>query len=510
MTDSSPASQPNGRLKLVIVGGGTAGWMTAALLAYVTEGKLADIVLVESEDIGTIGVGEATIPAIKRFNRLLDIDEADFVLNTKATYKLGILFIDWGRIGTRYFHPFGAIGAPIGRTEFQHFLTRRRMAGLDEDFASYSLNCQAAANNRFVPPPPGVSAAPGLNYAYHFDAHLYARYLRAHAEKHGVRRIEGKIKTVEQNVETGFVESVSLENGSQVSGDFFVDCSGMVGLLIEKTLKTGFEDWSAFLPCDRAVFAPTARVEPVTPYTRSTASAAGWQWRIPLQHRIGNGHVFCSTFMSEEAALESFVRNLDGPPLAEPKFLRFQTGKRKLAWNRNVVAIGLSSGFLEPLESTSIHLIHSGIVKLLDFWPDRNFSPLLAEQYNRAMSNQFEGIRDFIILHYKATDREDTPFWAYCKAMPVPDSLAYKMEHFQASSRIVLTPGELFQPTSWLAVMLGQHLTPAGYDPMADLIADPEIDVRFGAMRAVVDRAVRAMPRHETYLASLAGSPQPN
>lgn len=489
--------------KVVIVGGGTAGWMAAALLSQTFKGKLIDLTLVESDAIGTIGVGEATIPAIRRFNRLLEVHERDFLAATQATFKLGIEFVNWGKVGTSYIHPFGNIGTPIGRTGFEHYLTRRRLEGHVESFEAYSLNAMAARADRFSIPPRDGSLLSELAYAYHFDAGLYAGFVRRYAEARGVRRIEGKIGHVEQDADTGHVTSLHLENGQTVEGAFFIDCSGLSGLLIEKTLNSGYEDWSHWLPCDRAAFVPSESAPAITPYTRSTAHTAGWQWRIPLQHRIGNGHVFSSGFMGDDEAGDLLLETLDQKPLAEPKFLRFQTGRRKLSWNRNVVAIGLSSGFLEPLESTSIHLIHSGLVKLLDFWPDRTFDPLLAEQYNRAMTNQYEAIRDFIILHYKATDREDSAFWAYCKYMDVPDSLSYKINHFRSSSRIVLAPGELFQPASWFAVMIGQNILPASYDSLADIYAPETVEDRLAPLQRDIARTVAAMPMHRQVLEGL-------
>ncbi|MDV6331279.1 tryptophan halogenase family protein [Asticcacaulis sp. 201] len=491
------------RRQIVIVGGGTAGWMSAALLAKITQGKLGDITLVESEEIGTIGVGEATIPAIKRFNRLLELHELDFVRQTQASFKLGIEFVNWGQVGTRYFHPFGAIGDPIGRAAFHQFLTRRRLAGEVESFEDYSLNATAARQNRFTTPPRDDSPLSQLSYAYHFDASLYAAYLRRHAEANGVKRVEGKIRHVGQAADTGFIESLNLENGQTVEGDFFIDCSGLSGLLIEKTLHSGFDDWSALLPCNSAAFVPSEKAGDITPYTRSTAHTAGWQWRIPLQHRTGNGHVFCSDFITDDEAAQTLVSNLDGKALADPKFVRFKTGRRRLSWNRNVVAIGLSGGFLEPLESTSIHLIQSGLVKLLDYWPGERFAPLLAEQYNRAMATQYESIRDFIILHYKASQRDDSAFWKYCRDMPVPDSLSYRIDHFRSSARIVLTPGELFQPNSWLAVMLGQNIDPLGYDPLANVVEMERVAAQFSRMRGVISRAVQSMPSHQAFLDAL-------
>ncbi|MBP2157919.1 MULTISPECIES: tryptophan halogenase family protein [Asticcacaulis] len=491
------------KLKVVIVGGGTAGWMAAALLSQTFKGKLVDVTLVESDAIGTIGVGEATIPAIRRFNRLLEVHERDFIAATQATFKLGIEFVNWGKVGTSYIHPFGNIGKPIGRTGFEHYLTRRRLEGHTENFETYSLNAMAARADRFNIPPRDGSLLSELAYAYHFDAGLYAAFLRRYAEARGVRRVEGKIGHVGQDADSGHVTSLHLEDGQTVDGEFFIDCSGLSGLLIEKTLGSGYEDWSHWLPCDRAGFVPSESAPSITPYTRSTAHSAGWQWRIPLQHRIGNGHVFSSGFMGDDEAGDLLLETLDQKPLAEPKFLRFQTGRRKLSWNRNVVAIGLSSGFLEPLESTSIHLIHSGLVKLLDYWPDRTFNPLLSAQYNRVMETQYQSIRDFIILHYKATDREDSAFWKYCRFMDVPDSLACKMDHFRSSSRIVLAPGELFQPASWLAVLIGQNVLPTGYDPLSDIHETAAVDDTLRRLAAAIRHAVDTMPTHRQVLESL-------
>ncbi|ESQ92677.1 tryptophan halogenase family protein [Asticcacaulis benevestitus] len=480
--------------RIVIVGGGTAGWMSAALISKVTGGALGSLTLVESEQIGTIGVGEATIPYILDFNRLLGIDEADFMRETKATFKLGIEFRDWTRLDHSYIHPFGTIGAPIGRTAFQHHLTRRRLAGHNETFEDYSLTCMAARHNRFAHPKRDGSVLSTLGYAYHFDAGLYAAYLRRFAEARGVVRSEGKIKHIEQNPDTGFITRLELENGASIEGDLFIDCSGLSALLIEKTLKSGFIDWSAFLPCDSAAFVPSARSEPFTPYTRSTARSAGWQWRIPLAHRTGNGHVFASPFMSDDEAAGTLLANLDGEALAEPRFVRFKTGRRKTFWNKNVIAIGLSGGFLEPLESTSIHLIHSGLIKLLDLWPDTHFNPLTAEQYNRAVAAEYDAIRDFLILHYKATERDDSAFWRYCRTMEIPDSLTYKLDQFRATSRIVLTRGDLFQASSWLAVMLGQNIIPTDYDPMARLVSEAVADQHFNTMRDTIRGAVLEIP----------------
>ena len=501
MTDKRFRGAPK---KIVIVGGGTAGWMAAAFVAKTTQGRLGEIHVVESEQIGTIGVGEATIPYILDFNRILGIDEAEFIRQTKATFKLGIEFRDWTRLGHTYLHPFGTIGAPFGRTAFQHFLTKRALAGTVEDLEAYSLCSAAARRNSFAPTAgrrDGVFSTFG--YAYHFDAGLYAAFLRSYAEKAGVKRHEGRIVEVGQNPDSGFVTAVTLENGEAIDGDLFLDCSGLAGLLIGKTLGTGFEDWSQWLPCNRAAFVPSQRVEPLTPYTRATAKSAGWQWRIPLQHRIGNGYVFSSDFTDDETAAASLLDGLDSERLAEPRFLRFTTGRREAFWVKNVVALGLSGGFLEPLESTSIHLIHSGLIKLADLWPTGDFNPLVSEQYNRAVGAEYETIRDFLILHYKATQRDDSAFWNYCRGMDVPDSLTYRLEHFRSSGRIILTRGDLFQPPSWLAVMLGQGILPQGYDPMADIVPDAVVEAQFESMRTTIAQTARALPTHEEVIARI-------
>ena len=499
--DIKMAEQP--QQKIVIVGGGTAGWMAASLLAATTGGRLGDIHLVESEEIGTVGVGEATIPYIRDFNRQLGIDERDFLRQTKATFKLGIEFCDWTRLGHSYIHPFGQIGAPIGRTAFQHFLVRATLGKGEPDFETYSLCCASARAGRFALPRNAHGVESTLGYAYHFDAGLYARYLRTYAEARGVVRHEGRIVTVGQDADTGFVTGVTLQSGETITGDLFIDCSGLAGLLIEKTLKSGFEDWSHWLPCNRAAFAPSGLLEDMPPYTRSTAREAGWQWRIPLQHRTGNGYVFSSDYLAEDAAVDTLARNLNTEPLADPKIIRFTTGRRNSFWNRNVVAIGLAAGFLEPLESTSIHLIHSGLLKLIDLWPRNGIDPLLVTQYNQAVSAEFEAIRDFLILHYKATEREDTPFWRYCRHMSIPDNLAYKMDHFRKSARIILTRGDLFQAPSWLAVFLGQGVLPADYDPMADVVDDATVEAQLSAMRREIAAAAGRMPSHADFVNSL-------
>ena len=489
--------------KFVIVGGGTSGWIAAATLIQALKGKLARVELVESDEIGTVGVGEATIPPIQFLNSLLGIDELDFVRKTQATFKLGIQFRDWGKVGAEYFHPFGPYGQAIDGVGFHHYWLRLRAQGEGGDLDSYALAAVAAKAGKFaVPPkdlPPGV---PGLGYAYHFDAGLYARYLRAYAEQRGVRRTEGKIATVEQNPEDGFVTGLVLADGRRVEGDFFVDCSGFRGLLIEQALNAGFEDWSRWLPCDRALAVPCENVHPLTPYTRSTARAAGWQWRIPLQHRTGNGYVYCSSHVSDDEAAATLLANLDGKALADPRPLRFTAGRRRKSWSKNVVALGLAGGFMEPLESTSIHLVQTGAMRLLSLLPLGGHDPAAEAEYNRLTQIEYEQIRDFIILHYKATARDDAPLWRYCRDMAIPDSLAHKIELFQSRAKIARYDEQLFAEPSWLAVFLGQGISPRDYDRLADV---PAYDDVVRAVRRVGQTnadLVARLPTHDAFIAA--------
>ena len=488
--------------KIVIVGGGTAGWMTAAALGKVLGRDYADITLVESDAIGIVGVGEATIPQIGTYNRMLGMNEDEFVKRTKGSFKLGIEFVNWGRVGHRYFHPFGHFGINMNGLSFHAFWMRLAQAGRAAGLDEYSLNATACKRNRFMRPiNAGKSPLSEIAYAFHFDAGLYSLYLRELAEGFGVVRREGLITRVHQRAEDGFVEALELEDGARVEGELFIDCTGFRGLLIEQTLKTGYDDWSELLPCNRAMVVPCSSVEPLTPYTRSTAHAAGWQWRIPLQHRIGNGHVYCSEYMSDDEATAILLDNLDGEPLAEPRQVKFVTGQRKRYWNRNVVAIGLSSGFMEPLESTSIWMIQSGISRLLANFPGRDFAQVDIDRYNRVLRQESEWIRDFLVLHYVATERDDSPFWNYCRNMKIPERLAEKIRVYDNSGRCFREGEELFNDTSWFAVLTGQCRMPRSYDPVAEMMTMEETETRLEEIRGVVERSADYMPGHAEFIA---------
>ena len=487
--------------KIVVVGGGTAGWMAAAGLVRALGVHNYDITLVESEDIGTVGVGEATIPPIQEFNQFLGIDENEFVRATNASFKLGIEFLDWRQLGHRYFHPFGKAGLDIDGFSFPHYYFRHfHRSGLTEvDIGKYNAETEAALQGRFGKAKPEANK-PGINYAYHFDASLYARYLRNYAEKRGVVRHEGKIVQVHQHAETGDISAVEMEDGRRIAGDMFIDCSGFRGLLIEQTLKAGYEDWSPWLPMNRAAAVPTERTDELLPYTRATARESGWQWRIPLQHRTGNGYVFCENFISEDAAVDILLTRLDAKPTADPKILRFVTGRRKFSWSKNVVAMGLAAGFLEPLESTSIHFIHIGIFKLLALFPRHGFNPHITAEYNRQMEAVYVNTKDFIIAHYKVTQRDDTPFWQYVRAMTIPDSLQTRLDVFRGTCQTLASDIDLFREVSWVAVLTGQGLVPEDYHPAADTMDDDDLRLQLGRWRSAVLERVKTLPMHEEFI----------
>jgi tryptophan 7-halogenase len=494
--------------QIVIAGGGTAGWMTAAALSKVLRGK-ANITLIESEEIGTVGVGEATIPMIQLFNKVLEFDEDEFVRETQGSFKLGIEFVNWGSLGHRYMHAFGRFGQDLWTTPFYQYWLKMHLAGRAPDIGEYAITRMAAYRNKFMRPPVEAQNSPlnDITYAFHFDAGLYARYLRRHAEGRGVTRIEGKISEVLQRPGDGHVQTLVMEDGTRVEGELFIDCTGFRGLLIEQVLKTGYEDWTHWLPCDRAIAAPCASVEAFTPYTRSTAHQAGWQWRIPLQHRTGNGHVFCSRYVSEDEATAVLLSNLDGQLLAEPRTLRFVTGMRRLGWNKNVVSIGLASGFLEPLESTSIHLIQTAIARLIDFFPSAGFEQTDIDEYNRQFRFEFERIRDFIILHYHLNQRTDSPFWTAMREMQVPDTLRMKMHLYRSHGRIVRENSELFSEVAWLQVMHGQGLKAEGYHPLVDSIDESGIADYLAGVHALIERCVEVMPSHADFIARHCAAP---
>jgi tryptophan 7-halogenase len=487
---------------IAIVGGGTAGWMAAAILARRLGSATGTIRVVESPEIGTIGVGEATIPPIRLFNNALGLNEDDFLRRTQGTIKLGIEFKNWSRIGHDYFHPFGLHGTRSEQVSLHQDWLKLRHLGEAGSFEDYSLNTVTARLGRVGAGADGEDSLSALfAYAFHFDASLYGQYLREYAQARGVVRMERKIVNVELRSEDGFIRALHLDDGQQVEADLFIDCSGFRGLLIEQALKTGYEDWTHWLPCDRAVAVPCESAGALTPFTRSTAREAGWQWRIPLQHRIGNGYVYCSRFISDDEAAATLLANLDGKPAAEPRFLRFTTGRRKKFWNKNCIALGLASGFLEPLESTSIHLIQSGITQLAAIFPDRSFDPCDAEQYNQLQINEYDKVRDFIVLHYKATTRDDSPLWQYCANMQVPESLTYRMNLFHSTGRVAFTEHELFTEPNWLSVFIGQGIWPRRYDPLADIMPIDSIRTQMQRLRALIRQTAEAMPMHAGFIA---------
>lgn len=488
--------------EITIVGGGTAGWMTAAAMARVLGPHYAKIRLIESDAIGTVGVGEATIPQIGIFNRLLGIEENDFVRRTKGTFKLGIEFVNWGQVGERYFHPFGKYGVDMEGVSFHAYWQRMRDEPGFGDAEDFSLMALAARQRKFMRPVPGADRSPlsGISYAFQFDAGLYALYLREIAENHGVERIEGKITSIRQNPESGFIEGLTLENGEEVGGQLFIDCTGFRSMLLGETLGVPFVDWSRYLPANRAIAVPCEASKDLTPFTRSTAHGAGWQWRIPLQHRTGNGHVFSADFMSEDEAASILLANLDGPALADPRVIRFTTGHRERYWEKNCVAIGLASGFMEPLESTSIWMIQNGIARLLSNFPDATFQAAARDRYNRVMLEETDHIRDFLVLHYHVTRRTDTDFWNYCRTMTIPDRLAEKLAVYQSSGRCFREHEELFNDTSWFAVMQGQGMTYDRFDPVAELMPADMTRDRLATIKNAVAKSAEYMPDHRTFI----------
>ena len=498
--------------KVVIVGGGTAGWMTAAALSKLAAGGLS-VTLVESEEIGTVGVGEATIPPLLDFNQALGIDEDEFVRQTQATFKLGIEFVNWARRGDRYLHPFGVYGRDARGVKFHQIWLRDRQLAGDRgepgDIGDCCLSVVAAQLGRFTRPAANPEAVLStLRYAFHFDAGLYARYLRSYAESGGVERIESRIEAVAQDPESGFITGVTLKDGRTIEGDFFVDCSGFRSLLLGATLGIPYRSWKQWLPCDTAIAVPCAGTANPTPYTRAAAGDAGWRWRIPLQHRIGNGHVFSGAHLEHERALDELMQGLDAPPTAEPRTLRFEAGRRERLWDKNCVAIGLSGGFIEPLESTSIHLIQSGIFKLMSLFPDRGFDQREIDEYNAMLVKEYERIRDFIILHYWATERDDSEFWNHCRTMAPPDTLSERVALWMGKGRLFRNQLDLFTEDSWIAVLLGQRRLPQSHDPLASMLGVEEAARFIASIREVIHKTALAMPTHEQFIARHCATPR--
>lgn len=493
MTDTNP-------IRIVIAGGGTAGWMVAASMAHFLENGF-QVSLVESEEIGTVGVGEATIPQIRLFNDALGLDENAFLAATQGTFKLAIEFVGWGKADSRYMHAFGDVGRDVGLLPFHQNWVRARQEGIAEDLSAYSLNNLAALGNRMQRGPARTSnMLPQMPYAFHFDAGLYANYLRRFAEARGVERHEGIITDIERDGESGDIMTLTLDNGAKVSGDFFVDCTGFRGLLIEQTLKSGYEDWTHWLPCNRALAVPSERAKDFTPYTRASAHAAGWQWRIPLQHRTGNGIVYSSDYLSDDEAAAHLLANLDGKPLADPRPINFVTGKRREIWKNNVIAVGLASGFMEPLESTSIHMIQSAIQRILKLMPGRATTQADRDEYNRQTDFEYERIRDFLILHYIANER-DEPFWQACRERPIPDTLAHKLRLWRGNGHITREHEELFTEVGWFQVLVGQGIIPTGTHPITGSISHSDLKDYMDVIAKLNAREVAQMPDHAAFVA---------
>lgn len=488
---------------IAIVGGGTAGWMAAASLSQALAHSKCRIRLVESEAIGTIGVGEATIPPILTYIRGLGIDENDLVRATQATFKLGIEFKDWTRLGHSFFHPFGETGFAMENVPFDAYWLKMFRAGKASRLEQYSLAAAAAAHGKFTRPLP-VPDTPleTLSHALHFDASLFARYLRDYAEARGVARTEGKVKHVALRSEDGFIRSVTLESGEQIEADLFIDCSGFRAILTGGALKIGYQDWSRWLPCNSAIAVPTERLDPLPSHTVATGTTAGWTWRIPLQHRTGNGHVYCDAFIGDDDAHAVLVGGLNSPPRADAVQLRFLTGRREQFWHKNCVALGLAGGFLEPLESTSIHLIQRGIALLLEAFPDRHCPAFDQDRYNRALIFEYERIRDFLLLHYSQTERDDSAFWRHCRGIAIPDSLSERIDRFREFGRVVRERSELFPVQSWLYVFVGQNILPSYDDPIAGELDEGAVSENLLNIREVVRLCMEVMPAHGDFIAA--------
>jgi tryptophan halogenase len=487
--------------RVVIAGGGTAGWMVAAALSK-TLGKILDIKLIESDEIGTVGVGEATIPTLLNFHSLLEINEQEFMAATQATFKLGISFENWRERKEDYIHSFGLTGIDHWTAGFQHFWRKGRERGLASDYGDYCLELKASQESRFAHLPRN-----GMNYAYHMDASRYARYLRKFSEPFGVQRIEGKIAKVHTDAANGHITSLLLDSGTLIEGDLFIDCTGFRALLLGETMKEEYEDWSHWLFCDSAIAVQTESVGPAIPLTRSIAHDAGWQWRIPLQHRVGNGIVFSSRYMDDDAARATLMGNIEGKVLTDPRVIRFKPGQRRKTWSGNCVGIGLASGFLEPIESTSIHLIQRGIVRLLQMFPADGIRQSDVDEYNFQTSSEIRHIRDFIILHYHVTNRRDSAFWRDAAGMDIPASLRHRIELFKETGRVFRIPNELFAENSWIQVMLGQGIMPQQHHQTADLMGDAELAHFLNGIRDGIQKTVAQLPPHQAYVQTYCGAP---
>ena len=487
--------------KVVIAGGGTAGWLAAAALVKQL-GGLLDITLIESDEIGTIGVGESTIPTVRTFHSILGIDEREFMRATQSSFKLGIAFENWAAIGDRYFHSFGVLGKSTWMADFHHFWLQARAEGHAGAIGDYCFELQAAEANKFA-----TGENVQINYAYHLDATAYARFLRGMGEPDGVKRVEGKIAKVEQHPETGFIQALILDSGQRIEGDLFIDCTGFRGLLIEQTLETGYDDWSKWLPTNSAYAVQTTSTGPAVPYTKAIAHEAGWRWRIPLQHRVGNGLVFCSDFMSDEDARALLLREIEGEPLFDPRLIRYKTGARRKVWNRNCLALGLASGFVEPLESTSIHLIMIAVTRLMQSFPFSGFDAAMIDRFNTLSRAELEGVRDFIILHYHLTQRDDSDFWRRCRDMEIPDSLAKRMALFRDNAQAYQASDELFRVDSWVQVMLGQRLQPRGHHQVARMMPPGQLRQALADLKANIAGTVAKMPGHQEFLDRYCAAP---
>ncbi len=488
--------------RVVIAGGGTAGWMAAACISKIL-GKRLEITLIESDEIGTVGVGEATIPSLINFHNLLEINEQEFMAATGATFKLGIGFEGWRDVGEDYIHSFGMTGTDHWTAGFQHFWRKGRERGLAGDYGDYCLELRAAQENRFAHLPRG-----GMNYAYHLDATAYAKFLRAFSERFGVQRIEGKIVDVTTSALTGHIRALTLDSGAEIEGDLFIDCTGFRALLIGQALGVEYEDWSQWLFNDSAAALQTMSVGDAVPYTRSIAHGFGWQWRIPLQHRVGNGIVFSSRHVDQDQAVQALVNNVEGEALMKPRVLRFTPGQRRQVWKGNCVAVGLASGFLEPIESTSIHLIQRSIVRLMQMFPADGIAQSDIDEYNSQAATEVEHIRDFIILHYKVTNRADTLYWRQARDMTVPPSLQHRIDLFRQTGRVFRVPNELFAENSWIQVMIGQGIMPLQHHQSADLMGDAELSHFLGSIKGAVDKTVSQLPSHQQYVQRYCAAPK--